>query len=503
MPRPPAPPLRTFALLAAALLAVLLAPRATDASKPRLRLERLDPTGLGEGKLRAFASVVELEGEVVDGLNSGEFTLLVDDKPAGRATAMQRFAGTNEEVYVAFVVEVAAQYKKAIEPVKTALKEFLEDQPRQFKAMLIAYGSETDVRSPLQPAASLGGPIEDLTCDDDSSDVKMVEAGARGHHRAQARAGAARRHAAAPPDRAGLRRAQLQDGPRDLPQGGHRGARGQGAHPHAGILSGRRARAAAQPGRAVEALQRTFRWAQKQDDLAAQLATLADEVRKQYVLTFKSDLKTLEGHRFSLRHGELRSNRVSGDAFDDKEKEGRDGDGALWKKWWFWVALVFGALVTLYLIGLLLQFLQSRSGQASSGAPKAPRAAAKKAEKAPAKAAPARAAAAGGSTATASGARATLIAIGGALANNRFEVRGTLTVGKAPGHSIVVSDDPSVSSRHCEFGRDNAGFFVRDLGSTNGTFVNNQRVAASGTQRLRDGDIVRLGGNTQFKVRVD
>src|SRR5262249_14900165 len=102
----------------------------------------------------------------------------------------------------------------------------------------------------------------------------------------------------------------------------------------------------------------TFRWAQKQDDLAAQLGTLADEVRKQYVLTFKSGLKTLEGHRFSLRHGELFSNRVSGNKFEATGNETHESDGkSLWTKWWFWVALVFGVLVALYLTGLLIQFL--------------------------------------------------------------------------------------------------------------------------------------------------
>jgi pSer/pThr/pTyr-binding forkhead associated (FHA) protein len=47
---------------------------------------------------------------------------------------------------------------------------------------------------------------------------------------------------------------------------------------------------------------------------------------------------------------------------------------------------------------------------------------------------------------------------------------------------------------------DDEGPLVRDLGSTNGTFVNNQRLR--GPRRLRDGDIVRVGENTQLKVRI-
>ena len=487
------------------LLALLLAitlPAA--AGKPRLRLERLDPSGLGEDKLRVFASVVELEGEVVDGLNAGEFGLLVDDKSAGRAIALQRFAATSEEVYVAFVVEVAAQYKKAIEPVKTALKEFLEDQPRQFKAMLIAYGSETEVRSPMQPAAALGGPIEDLLCDDDSVDVKMVEA-----------VTIAINELKRIPDRKdGTKPRRLivlvSDGlnfKMDRETFRKLGATAQKAKIPIHSLAyspGDERGPLLNLGELSKRSNGTFRWAQKQDDLPAQLATLAEEVRKQYVLTFKSELKTLEGHKFALRHKELRSNRVSGNLFESSTADGKDdgGEQPLWKKWWFWVALILGALVLLYLVGLIVQARGATSTsdaakQQKAAPPKAARAAAKASGKAPGKAS------GGAAPAVNPNARATLITIGGAHAGSRFELRGVLVVGKAPGNSIVVTDDPSISSRHCEFGQGPGGFHVTDLGSTNGTFVNNQRLPASGTHRLGDGDIVRLGSETQFKVRID
>ncbi|HEX8951501.1 MAG TPA: FHA domain-containing protein [Polyangia bacterium] len=43
-------------------------------------------------------------------------------------------------------------------------------------------------------------------------------------------------------------------------------------------------------------------------------------------------------------------------------------------------------------------------------------------------------------------------------------------------------------------------FVVTDLGSTNGTFVNNQRIAQP--TRLGDGDLLRFG-NTQMKFRAE
>lgn len=51
--------------------------------------------------------------------------------------------------------------------------------------------------------------------------------------------------------------------------------------------------------------------------------------------------------------------------------------------------------------------------------------------------------------------------------------------------------DSSVSRRHAKIERHTDGFAVTDLGSTNGTFVNDRRL--DGPERLRDGDYLRVG----------
>jgi pSer/pThr/pTyr-binding forkhead associated (FHA) protein len=65
------------------------------------------------------------------------------------------------------------------------------------------------------------------------------------------------------------------------------------------------------------------------------------------------------------------------------------------------------------------------------------------------------------------------------------------TVGKAAENDISIAEDPTASHLHAMLERFPAGWCVTDLGSSNGTWVNGQRIFAP--QRLRDGDEIRLG----------
>lgn len=68
----------------------------------------------------------------------------------------------------------------------------------------------------------------------------------------------------------------------------------------------------------------------------------------------------------------------------------------------------------------------------------------------------------------------------------------TLTLGRRPGMDVSIAWDTEVSGLHAELhGYDGEWTIVDDGLSTNGTFVNGQRV--HGRQRLRDGDRVRVG----------
>lgn len=56
---------------------------------------------------------------------------------------------------------------------------------------------------------------------------------------------------------------------------------------------------------------------------------------------------------------------------------------------------------------------------------------------------------------------------------------------------ILLDYDPSVSARHCAISVEDHKVFVRDLDSTNGTFVNGCRVF--GRTELRQGDVLVIG----------
>jgi hypothetical protein len=65
----------------------------------------------------------------------------------------------------------------------------------------------------------------------------------------------------------------------------------------------------------------------------------------------------------------------------------------------------------------------------------------------------------------------------------------TFTVGRRPGNSLQIAD-PSVSGRHAELTLDDLGLVVQDLGSTNGTRVDGERVVE---ERVQPGAVLRFG----------
>ncbi len=84
-----------------------------------------------------------------------------------------------------------------------------------------------------------------------------------------------------------------------------------------------------------------------------------------------------------------------------------------------------------------------------------------------------------------------LIVRRGPRPNEIYELnQGVVTLGRDITNDIVIND-PEVSRHHCRLTQGGGGYTLEDLGSTNGTFVNGQRL--TGARPLQPGDMVGLG----------
>jgi pSer/pThr/pTyr-binding forkhead associated (FHA) protein len=72
------------------------------------------------------------------------------------------------------------------------------------------------------------------------------------------------------------------------------------------------------------------------------------------------------------------------------------------------------------------------------------------------------------------------------------------TIGRVEDNTFQIAD-PSVSSHHCEVHLRGSDIFIRDLNSTNGSFINNEKITE---QVLKPGQILRLG-QVELKLEVE
>lgn len=84
-----------------------------------------------------------------------------------------------------------------------------------------------------------------------------------------------------------------------------------------------------------------------------------------------------------------------------------------------------------------------------------------------------------------------LIVRRGPRPNEVYELsKAVMTLGRDITNDIVIND-PEVSRHHCRLTQSTGGCTIEDLGSTNGTFINGQRL--TGARPLQPGDTVGLG----------
>lgn len=87
--------------------------------------------------------------------------------------------------------------------------------------------------------------------------------------------------------------------------------------------------------------------------------------------------------------------------------------------------------------------------------------------------------------------------LSGSLAGQSYELKvDTTTVGRVEDNTFQVSD-PSVSSHHCEVILREDSVIIRDLNSTNGSFINGEKITES---VLKPGQTLKLGN---VELRID
>jgi hypothetical protein len=89
----------------------------------------------------------------------------------------------------------------------------------------------------------------------------------------------------------------------------------------------------------------------------------------------------------------------------------------------------------------------------------------------------------------------TLLALDGPLTGQRFPITMPLELGRES-QQVSLAFDSSASRRHTRIDPQGTQVSVSDLGSTNGTFINGQRVTNG---IAKSGDIIKVGA-TSFRI---
>ncbi len=92
---------------------------------------------------------------------------------------------------------------------------------------------------------------------------------------------------------------------------------------------------------------------------------------------------------------------------------------------------------------------------------------------------------------------AKLVVLSAGIAGRSYELNvDKTTIGRVEDNTFQIAE-PSVSSHHCEVLLRGSDVVVKDLNSTNGTFINNEQITES---VLKPGQTLRLG---QIEIRLE
>lgn len=88
---------------------------------------------------------------------------------------------------------------------------------------------------------------------------------------------------------------------------------------------------------------------------------------------------------------------------------------------------------------------------------------------------------------------------GGLDGGERFDLFGGLSIGRSSEADVRI-EDRFASQIHARVDSRKSAYYLEDLGSTNGTYLNGERV--NGEAKLRDLDQIRIG-DTEFRFELE
>ncbi len=94
--------------------------------------------------------------------------------------------------------------------------------------------------------------------------------------------------------------------------------------------------------------------------------------------------------------------------------------------------------------------------------------------------------------------RGVLVCLNGDRMNELVKLRRDATIFGREKADVVIND-PEVSSTHCQIQNINDVYHIFDMNSSNGTFVNREKIVKA---RLREGDVITIG-TTSFRFRLE
>lgn len=77
--------------------------------------------------------------------------------------------------------------------------------------------------------------------------------------------------------------------------------------------------------------------------------------------------------------------------------------------------------------------------------------------------------------------------------DSTVQLTGDCTIVGRSAKSHVALKDASLSREHCRLTRREDGYYIEDLGSRNGTFVNGENIGSSSARKLQAGDMIEIG----------